>query len=167
MDIYDEPFLGGGAETVVSSVSSVSLVSPTYCIIPDLENKNTFLQFILVLILFFAYMVFFIYISSYGSSYTPNLSMFVDFITNGSTTSQSNFKEYIEGVVENQISGKQSAFTTQNATTATTATTTTATAPKKEGFNGGEKSTLFDRIRRVINGQIMKLFYIKGNTIRI
>ena len=132
-----------------------------YIVIPELNSSSTVLQLFIIIILFILYLCFFIYISCYDSYYKINFSLFLDFFINGTSLSQKNLKEFVETVVEDKLKTSSNddeykeTFISKNSFFKKT----------KESINNFFEIPLFYKLRNFINKQIIKLFYVKGNTI--
>lgn len=117
-----------------------------YILVPEFVSYPSFFNFFIVLTIFLLSMVFYVYSVNYNISYTPNLSMFIDFFTERTTVSQKRFENYIYDVARHP--------------------------PTQEGFNNNiaieptnSNLPIFKKIRHYINSFITNTFYVKGNTI--
>ncbi len=118
-----------------------------YILVPEFVSYPSFFNFFIVLTIFLLSMVFYIYSVNYNISYTPNLSMFIDFFTERTNVSQKRFENYIHDVARQHPI--QEGFNNEN------------TINETNNFN----SPIFEKIRHYINRFITNTFYVKGNTI--
>lgn len=96
----------------------------------------------LVLVLFGIYLIYIVYLASYGTNYKPNFIMFLDFIFDN--YSSADFQSYINNIVNDS---KKENFTVNNTSIV-------------------ENSKLWDNLKFKFN-KLISMFFIKGNRISI
>lgn len=146
-----------------------------YILVPEFVSYPSFFHFFIVLIVFILLMILYIYSTNYNNSYTPNLSMFIDFFTERTSISQKRFENYIHDVVhqrnthegfndvgiEEDIEGGS-----ERGNEEFTLNEKNIVVPKNN-YSFSFKIPFFENVRHFINRFITNTFYVKGNTIRV
>ena len=84
----------------------------TYMICPSV--RSVLLEMMIVMTLFFSFITYIVYLSSYNSGYKPNFIMFFNYLFDD-TTSTKNFRTYVENITKDELAyQKQETFRNQN-----------------------------------------------------
>jgi len=117
-----------------------------YILVPEFLDKKKIMEFFLVLVMFSILIIIYICVSNYDITYVPNFSMFIDFITDNSS-SQDKFKKYIQELVYTNNESFQS--------------------NRLDIKNNKSTPTINDKIRFYINKFVTNFFHVKGNTVHV
>ena len=119
----------------------------TYMICPSV--RSVLLEMMIVMTLFFSFITYIVYLSSYNSGYKPNFIMFYNYLFDD-TTSTKNFRTYVENITKDELAyQKQETFRNQN----------------DDVINNFSK--MLSKILFQFKKFVMSSFFVRGNVISV
>lgn len=119
----------------------------TYMICPSV--RSVLLEMMIVMTLFFSFITYIVYLSSYNSGYKPNFVMFFNYLFDD-TTSTKNFRTYVENITKDELAyQKQETFRNQN----------------DDVINNFSK--MLSKILFQFKKFVMSSFFVRGNVISV
>lgn len=119
----------------------------TYMICPSV--RSVLLEMMIVMTLFFSFITYIVYLSSYNSGYKPNFIMFFNYLFDD-TTSTKNFRTYVENITKDELAyQKQETFRNQN----------------DDVINNFSK--MLSKILFQFKKFVMSSFFVRGNVISV